>query len=755
MKDKSPRPLSNEEWEAFISRHDLTWSSMGEEWEQGAFLGNGMLGAMIYKDAPNILRWEMGRCDVVERFQIPRVDWAPPRLLIGDFLLTTVGDVQSEQMRLDLWNAEATGTIITDCGSIRWRSLVHTNDDILLIELETEGDEKDASLTFRVQNGISPCLHYNRIRQNVDSDWLARHTPPPPELLKRDGHEFISQDYISGGQHAVGWKEENENGTRRLHATVTSTYPLRTAVEEAETRIDHAINAKLDPWIDAHRTWWNEYYPKSFLTIDDPYWESFYWIQMYKLGAATREHSPVIDSQGPWMPQTPWPTCVWNLNVQTSYSPLFTSNRFEIGESLYSKLDNSMDELIMNVPDSFRSDAAGIGRSSSCISLRANTSPGWETGNLTWVCFNYYRHWRCSMDEGMLRNRLYPLLRRAINYYFHLVEEQEDGKLHLLKSVSPEYGPDKYTRDCNYDLALFQWGCRTLLKITEHLQIEDERKADWQDVIERLTDAPTDEFGLRIGRDVGFRNSHRHFSHLFSIWPLRLRNIDHPEFKEENERSINHWLGLDKELQGYTWTASSCMASGIGDGDTALKRLNNLRPYLQPNTMYTENGPVIETPLSAAESIHDMILQSWTDPLADHIKSVIRVFPAVPSDWKNITFQDLRAEGGFLVGASRIDRQTQWIKIMSLAGEPCLIQSDLLGIPQSTAPIEQVCEDCWSISIKAGESALLWPEETNPDIIIRPVDRAREHMNLFGMASNEMMIHTGKMARDPKDGDHE
>ena len=36
-----------------------------------------------------------------------------------------------------------------------------------------------------------------------------------------------------------------------------------------------------------------------------------------------------------------------------------------------------------------------------------------------------------------------------------------------------------------------------------------------------------------------------------------------------------------------------------------------------------ESGPVIETPLSGAQCIHDMLLQSWGGK--------IRVFPAVPS----------------------------------------------------------------------------------------------------------------------------
>lgn len=53
--------------------------------------------------------------------------------------------------------------------------------------------------------------------------------------------------------------------------------------------------------------------------------------------------------------------------------------------------------------------------------------------------------------------------------------------------------------------------------------------------------------------------------------------------------------------------------------------------------MYKESGPVIETPLSAAQSIHDMLLQSWGGK--------IRIFPAIPATWKDIAYSGLRTEG--------------------------------------------------------------------------------------------------------------
>ena len=73
------------------------------------------------------------------------------------------------------------------------------------------------------------------------------------------------------------------------------------------------------------------------------------------------------------------------------------------------------------------------------------------------------------------------------------------------------------------------------------------------------------------------------------------------------------------------------------------------------NTLYRESGPVIESPLSGAQSIHDMLLQSWGGK--------IRVFPAVPDAWQDVAFDGLRTEGAFKVSVFRISWKTEFIQV--------------------------------------------------------------------------------------------
>jgi hypothetical protein len=235
-----------------------------------------------------------------------------------------------------------------------------------------------------------------------------------------------------------------------------------------------------------------------------------------------------------------------------------------------------------------------------------------------------------------------------------------------------------------------------LLEACDRLKIKDPLQKEWRRVLKDLTPPPTDENGLMVGSDTPFAKSHRHYSHLLSIFPLHVLSPDKPDELALIDRSYKHWIGLEGALAGYSYTGACSIAATLGRGDEALGYLEKFKPFLQPNTMYVEAGPVIETPLSCAESLHNMVLQSWGD--------TIRIFPAVPSAWKRVAFRDLRAEGAFLVSGLREDGATRFIRIRSLAGEPCQVKTDLAGSLKD-GTLQVVSEK--KIKVKAEQDGLL------------------------------------------------
>jgi alpha-L-fucosidase 2 len=321
-------------------------------------------------------------------------------------------------------------------------------------------------------------------------------------------------------------------------------------------------------------------------------------------------------------------------------------------------------------------------------------------------CWSQYRY---SMDDAMLREKIFPLLRQAINLYLHMAREGADGSLHLPPTFSPEIGVHE---DCNFDLALFKWGCFTLLKASQHLGIADPLNPRWKDVVKRLPDFPADEHGFRLGRDETSPENHQHFSHLLMIYPLHLVNVDQPGVTEVLRRSFGRSRNNagPGQRQAMVQAHVGPIAAALGLGDEALDSLRRLQGDLYPNGLWYES-PCIESTLAAANIIQDMLIQSWSDPAKEE-PGMIRVFPALPSSWKDAEFHNLRAEGAFLVSAKRTAGKTDWVRIKSLAGEPCRLrpqlgrEARLRGRPQLS--LKQVSPGVYDIDLKKNDEALLF-----------------------------------------------
>ena len=736
-------PATRVDWPTFLAGQDLVWDRLPTGWGESAFIGNGRLGATI--DARDgALGWTINRTDVVHD---------QSRYPIGRVILKTAGAVQGGSARLTLWNAEASGTLTTDRGEVRWRSFTAARPSVLVIALQGTGGESGVGLDWLPAEARPPRKVYRK-------DPFAPEDLHPPPVVTRSSDEITSaQSFIGGGAHAEsivssaasspspegrggqgvrttgGTGQGVRTGTRIFYISIGQGSTDREALVEARAATREAARLGLRRLEVDHRKWWHAYYPESFLTVPDARLEAYYWIQVYKLGSAMRADGPILDLNGPWFNATPWPGIWWNLNIQLTYSPLFRANRLDLAESLFRNLDGHRQALIDNVPERLRGDAAAIGRSSGPDLVRpvdlatAQSDAAHEMGDLPWTLYYYWLYYRYQMDHRVLRERVYPLLKRAIGNYLAYLERGDDGRWHLPPTESPELAT---VPDANYDLALLTWGLETLIASAERLQLEDPLLPRWRDVLANLTLFPTDSSGLMVGRGRPWKESHRHYSHLLGIYPLHLITPDRPDARSLIEASLRTWERDAALFRGYSFTGGASMHALLGQGDTALARLNSYLDaprYMQPNTFYAEAGPVIETPLSAATSIQDMLLQDWGGAL--------RVFPAVPAAWTDAAFDRLRADGAFLVSAVRHDGRTAWVRIESLAGTPCRVvvpDWDSVVVRAHTGPAPNVTKGTagnYVIELHRGASVVLAPDATTPLLELSPVMRPASARNPF------------------------
>jgi hypothetical protein len=214
------------------------------------------------------------------------------------------------------------------------------------------------------------------------------------------------------------------------------------------------------------------------------------------------------------------------------------------------------------------------------------------------------------------------------------------------------------------------------------------------------------------------------------IYPLYIMTPEQPENRDLVVKSLKHWMSMPKALEGYSYTGASSISSLLGEGDESLRYLNKLLDSkVQPNTLYVEAGPCIETPLSAAASLNDMLLSSWGDCL--------RVFPGAPEAWREMAFHNLRAEGAFLVSAVRKDGKTRWIRIKSLAGEPCRIRPGIEGAIKANVPVKAAGNGTYDIQLAKGQEAVLYAGAEKPPLLVVPVPADPSRVNFYGLRAGK------------------
>ena len=733
-------PQIEVDWPAFLGQHDLVWEQLPRQWNEGAFVGNGQLGMMVYatlKD--NRVDFHLGRADVTDHRKAPdrktslgvkgaSLFWDFPRLDIGRMALRPAGKILDGTMRQDLWNAEITGTITTDLGELKIRAFTPRDRMVQIIQVSStektsDGKPAEWKWDFRPGNPASPRAQ-TAPKQAADAKYV---TNPNPVLSEKDGLPVCVQSLSAGGDFATAWLEKRDSGARASTLFVATANEIPAAGKSAGVAVKDVRDAEssaFDGILSAHRAWWHGFYPNAFLTIPEARMEAFYWIQIYKIAAASREDGPAVDLFGPWFRTSIWPGMWWNLNVQLTYWPVYAGNRLELGKNYLNVVDAHFDELFGG-----RINHVGL-------------------GDWAWAMHNYWWQLRFAGNWPAVHEKWTPKAKAVLAGYLPRLKKNAEGKLELNAMGSPEYHGFKTFPNTNYNLAMLRWLLNSLLEADARSgKPADPAATEWKRILAELIPYPVDENGLRIGSDQAVDMSHRHFSHLIGLYPLYQLDPNSAADRDLVVKSVIHWhkIGDGKGLCGYSYTGGTSLYASLGMGDEAHGMLHNFltgktgSSTLLPNAMYAEGGarfPTIETPLSGASATMDLLLQSWGGK--------IRVFPAVPSAWKQAAFHQLRAMDGFLVSAARHEGKTQWVSLQSEAGEPCILRvADWKG-PLTVSGTRQhdateLAPGEWRIDLKKGEQVLVHPAgmKTQPVIQALPVNPAER--NLYGVKKGKQI----------------
>lgn len=701
-----------------VSNNDLTFSSLARSWDEAIPLGNATVGALVWK-RDSVLRLSLDRTDLWDvrpvdslsgnnyRFawvkeQIRKKDYLPvqkkfdwpydrmpaPSKIPGaalEFSLAGLGEPSSVHLYLNNALCQATWrsgvqmqTFVHATEPVGWfvfKNLKTTLQPMLIAPMYSKAGESGEA---------SPVSGQDLQRLGYEQGTITRKANQL--VYHQKGHGDFSYDVV------VSWKQE---GTT-LYGTwsVTSSRSTDRAVEEVE----EAMQRGLKQDYRSHLSYWDRFWEQSSISLPDSVLQKQYQNEMYKFGSATREDSYPISLQAVWTADNgklpPWKGDYHHdLNTQLSYWPAYTGNHLSEGLGYLNTLWNQRDVYKRYTRQYFETDGMNI---PGVCALTGEPMGGWIQYSMSqtigaWLAQHFYLHWKYSADRDFLKERAYPFLKEVAIYMEQVSTVDEKGVRRLEFSSSPEIFDNSlqawFSDMTNYDLSLMYFLFEATSELAGELGLDSEAK-HWAELKKQLPDFDLDKEGsLTFAKGFPYDASHRHFSHALAFHPLGI--IDWSD-GEKAQSTIRATLKKLKEYgpdywTGYTYAWFANMQARAFNGEEAAGALRTFAECFCLKNTFHVNGDqsgtgkskftyrpfTLEGNFAFASGIQEMLLQSHT--------GTIRVFPAIPQSWSDVSFDKLRAMGGFLVSAVRKEGKVTSLRVYSEQGGTLTIVSPLDG----------------------------------------------------------------------------
>ena len=306
-------------------------------------------------------------------------------------------------------------------------------------------------------------------------------------LVRGDQKSVYQQKTWSGASYEIALKWRNPD-KRVLEGTwsISSDYPHKKCVKYAAEFVDEAFAKSFRSQYQSHNLWWTGFWGQSSVSVPDSAMEKQYYLEMYKLGAASRRGAPPISLQAVWTRDNgklpPWKGDFHHdINTQQSYWPCYSSNHLEEGLVFTDWLWEIRDAGKVYTRRYFGTNGLNI---PGVCTLTGEPMGGWIQYAMSptissWLGHHFYSHWRYSMDRDFLKTRAYPWISETAVYLEELCsKDPKTGFRKLPLSSHPEYNGNQitawYTDFTNYDLALVRWTFEKAAELAGELGLQQE-----------------------------------------------------------------------------------------------------------------------------------------------------------------------------------------------------------------------------------------------------------------------------------------
>jgi hypothetical protein len=300
----------------------------------------------------------------------------------------------------------------------------------------------------------------------------------------------------------------------------------------------------------------------------------------------------------------------------------------------------------------------------------------------------YWQRYQYTQDGVFLRERAYPMIRAAAEFYRHFpnFRKADDGLYHIMHVNNGESGWD--TADTSYEVQCMNLIFPLAIRASEILDVDAEDRAAWQEIADNLV-RPGERRGR--GRRGGFG-----------------------AFVYGGPGAIEP-LGAEQELKSrfLTFTRLGSFIDERGIGGAKIFR-NRLRLREGPGAIDAEHIGGL------TGGIHSSLCDS--SPSTPAGEPVIRLFSTWPKDW-DAEFR-LLARGAFHVASAQRGGEVPFVEIESLAGETCRLANPWpdksVTIARDDSPNGELNGETLEFSTTKGRTVRLIPAGTDPKAIEVP-----------------------------------
>ena len=443
--------------------------------------------------------------------------------------------------------------------------------------------------------------------------------------------------------------------------------------------IDKALKKGYDNLYDEHIRYFNEKYDRISFSLTDynDYEDACELIENFKkdsdslqpieilfnfgrymMISGSAPHTQAMNLQGIWNkdPLPKW-RCNYttNINTEMNYWMCEACNLPEFHEPLI-----DMIEELTEAGEKTAREVYGCGGSVAHhnVDLWRKTTPApgnacwalWPMG-LAWLTRHLWEHYIYSQDVCFLKNRAYPLIEKSVEFFFDFLIEK-DGCFITCPSTSPEnefvYEGEKCAVVYNsaMDIGILNDLFGNYLAIANILGIENDNIKKAYEIFRKLPSYKIASDGRLIEWDVDHEESqpgHRHFSHLYGIYPGKSIKIAGEEFVEAAKKSLEFRLKNGSGHTGWSCAWVINLYARFGCGDDAYRYIKKLIcDSMYMNFMDAHPPFQIDGNLGFVSGICEMLVQSEFD--GDGIVD-INILPAIPELWKKGEIKGIKAKG--------------------------------------------------------------------------------------------------------------